>query len=111
MAGISNQGRNPGDPYVAAGDRAYLIGSQDGNFPDMGSHVPGEMGALWVHPIKLIDGFWVRVTDMATNQERPLSRPDEFLNYPYGNRFRYGAVLDNLDIERFQFSPDGQPGV
>ena len=111
MAGISNQGRNPGDPYVAAGDRAYLIGSQDGNFPDMGSHVPGEMGGLWVHPIKLIDGFWVRVTDMATNQERPLSRADEFLNYPYGNRFRYGAVLDNLDIERFQFSPDGQPGV
>ncbi len=36
----------------------------------MGGHVPGEMGGLWVHPIKLIDGFWVRVTDVATNQER-----------------------------------------
>src|SRR5215213_10294661 len=54
MAGISNQGKNPTDPYVAAGDRAYLIGTQDGNFPDLGGHVPGEMGGLWVHPIKLI---------------------------------------------------------
>ena len=47
-------------PYVTAGDRAYLIGTQDGNFPDMGGHVPGEMGGLWLHPIKLIDGFWAR---------------------------------------------------
>src|SRR4026208_1797654 len=57
MAGISNHGKNATDPYVAAGDRAYLIGTQDGSFPDMGGHVPGEMGGLWVHPFKLIDGF------------------------------------------------------
>jgi len=30
MAGISNHGKNGGDPYVTAGDRAYLIGTQDG---------------------------------------------------------------------------------
>ena len=36
MRGISNNGKNPTDPYVTAGDRAYLIGTQDGNFPDMG---------------------------------------------------------------------------
>ncbi|MGZ8391795.1 MAG: alpha-L-rhamnosidase-related protein, partial [Gemmatimonadales bacterium] len=35
----------------------------------------------------------------------------EFINYPHGNRFRYGPVLDSLEIERFQFSPDGHPGV
>ncbi len=39
--GISNQGRNKQKPYVTAGDRTYLIGTQDGNFPDMGQHVPG----------------------------------------------------------------------
>ncbi|HEX6434147.1 MAG TPA: hypothetical protein VFZ87_07880, partial [Gemmatimonadales bacterium] len=53
MAGLSNQGRNPDKPYAAAGDRAYLIGTQDGNFPDLGEHVAGEMGGLWVQPIKL----------------------------------------------------------
>jgi hypothetical protein len=69
------------------------------------------MGGLWVHPIKLIDGFWVTVTDGGTGQEATLSKSAEFVNYPYGNRFRYGPVLDNLEMERFQFSPDGHPGV
>jgi glycogen debranching enzyme len=111
LAGISNHGHNQGQPYVTAGDRTYLIGTQDGNFPDMGDHVPGEMGGLWLHPIKLIDGFWAEVRDLATNQDSALSESTEFVNYPYGNRFRYGPVLDSLEIERFQFSPDGQNGL
>src|SRR6266508_4360821 len=111
MAGINNHGQNKTQPYVTAGDRTYLIGTQDGNFPDLGQHVPGEMGGLWLHPIKLIDGFWAEVTDLATSQDSALSKSTEFVNYPYGNRFRYGAVLDSLEIERFQFSPDGQPGM
>jgi glycogen debranching enzyme len=98
-------------PYVTAGDRAYLIGTQDGNFPDMGEHAPGEMGGLWLQPIKLIDGFWADVTDVTTNQHIALSESREFVNYPYGNLFRYEPVLDSVEIERFQFSPDGQPGV
>jgi glycogen debranching enzyme len=111
LAGISSRGRTDSQPYVTAGDRAYLIGTQDGNFPDMGEHVPGEMGGLWVHPIKLIDGFRAEVTDLATNQGAALSHSSEFINYPYGNRFRYGPVLDSLEVERFQFSPDSQAGV
>lgn len=111
LTGISNHGENGGEPYVTAGDRAYLIGAQDGSFPDMGTHVPGEMAGLWVHPIKLIDGMQATVTESATNREVTLSKAAEFINYPYGNRFRYGSVLDSLEVERFQFSPDGQPGV
>ena len=111
MGGISNQGKTQTDPYVTAGDRAYLIGTQDGNFPDMGDHLRGEMGGLWVHPIKLIDGFQATVSDPAAGEERALSEGAEFINYPYGNRFKYGEVLDNLEIDRFQFSPDGQPGL
>jgi glycogen debranching enzyme len=111
LAGISNHGRTQGEPYVTAGDRAYLIGTQDGSFPDMGDHVPGEMGGLWLHPIKLIDGFWAEVRDMETGQEIALSACAEFVNYPYGNRFRCGPMLDSLEIERFQFSPDGHEGL
>src|SRR5258706_2626275 len=55
LAGISNQGRTKQQPYVTAGDRTYLIGTQDGQFPDIGHHVPGEMGGLWLPPIKLSD--------------------------------------------------------
>lgn len=116
LAGISNQGRNKEQPIVTAGDRAYLIGTQDGNFPDMGKHVPGEMGGLWLPPIKLIDGFRAQVADAdrndaETNESSVLSDSTELINYPYGNRFKYGRVLDNLDIDRFQFSPDGQQGL
>jgi hypothetical protein len=111
LSGLSNQGRHRDQPYVAAGDRAYLIGTQDGNFPDMGGHVPGEMGGLWLHPIKLVDGFWATVTDSAAGQQSPLSDAVEFINYPYGNRLRYGPVVDSLEVDRFQFSPDGRPGV
>src|SRR3954468_17837857 len=111
MTCISNQGKNLTDPYVTAGDRAYLIGTQDGNFPDLGGHVPGEMGGLWVHPIKLIDGFQASVSDWAAGQKKVLSQASEFINYPYGNRFAYGSVLDSMEVERFQFSPDGHPGV
>jgi hypothetical protein len=111
MAGISNQGRNGTEPYASAGDRAYLIGTQDGNFPDLGTHTPGEMGGLWVHPIKLIDGFWATVTDMDSGQDAALSSSEEFINYPYGGKFSYGQVLDGIVVDRFQFSPDGQAGV
>ena len=111
MAGISNQGRNQDQPYVTAGDRAYLIGTQDGNFPDLGQHVPGEMGGLWLHPIKLIDGFRARVTDLAANVDVALAESAELVTYRYGTRLRYGAVIDSLEIERFQFSSDGQAGL
>ncbi|HET7553288.1 MAG TPA: hypothetical protein VFK04_18485 [Gemmatimonadaceae bacterium] len=108
---MSNHGQNERQPYVTAGDRAYLIGTQDGDFPDMGQHVPGEMGGLWLHPIKLIDGFWATVTDLATGRESALSESSELVTYPYGTLLRYGAVLDELEVERFQFSPDSCQGV
>jgi glycogen debranching enzyme len=111
LAGISNQGRNKQQPYVTAGDRTYLIGTQDGNFPDMGHHVPGEMAGLWLPPIKLIDGFQARITEMGTDKEILLAESAEMVTYPYGNRFRYGRVLDDLDVDRFQFSPDHRQGM
>jgi glycogen debranching enzyme len=111
MAGISNMGQNKNQPYVTAGDRTYIIGTQDGNFPDMGGHVKGEMGGLWLHPIKLMDGFWIKLKDINTENESWLSEAVEFVNYPYGNKIKYSPVLNGLETERFQFCPDGQQGM
>ncbi|HEY7504504.1 MAG TPA: hypothetical protein VH700_10420 [Gemmatimonadales bacterium] len=110
LAGLSNQGRTAGQPYVTAGTRAYVIGTQDGNFPDLGEHLPGEMGGAWLHPIKLVDGFRASVAEPATGRDAVLSAGKDFITYPHGNRFIYGAVLDSLAVERFQFSPDGHDG-
>jgi len=46
---------------MTAGNHAYCVGFQDGTFPDMGWHIKGEMGGLWAHPIKLLDGFHAAV--------------------------------------------------
>ena len=111
LQGISNHGENRDQPYVTAGDRAYLIGTQDGGFPDMGDHVAGEMGGLWLHPIKLADGFWATVRDEDGGRMIALSEAEELVTYPYATRLLYGRVLDGLEVERFQFSPDGQPAL
>jgi len=111
LTGISNQGRTKEQPYVTAGDRTYLIGTQDGNFPDIGQHVPGEMGGLWLPPIKLLDGFQARIGEFGTAKDIVLSQSAEMVAYPYGNLFRYGEVLDAMEVDRFQFSPDQRPGL
>ena len=46
-----------------------------------------------------------------SDQEILLAESAEMVAYPYGNRFSYGRVLDAIDVERFQFSPDHKPGL
>lgn len=111
MNGISNNGQNRDKRYLTPGDRTYIVGTQDGNFPDLGSHVKGEMGGLWMHPIKLMDGFWVKLTDAASGSETWLKDAKEFINYPVGNKFVYAPVLNGIHVERFQYCPQGKEGI
>ncbi len=111
LTGISNKGTNKEKPYVTAGDRAYIIGTMNGDFPDIGEHVKGEMGGIWIHPIKLLDGYYLKLTDLASKKEHWLSDADEFVNYPYGNIFKYNSGIQGLLVRRMQFCPDGQQGV
>jgi glycogen debranching enzyme len=93
-------------PYVTAGDRLYVVGHQDGTFPDLGWHVEGEMGGIWDHPIKLMDGF-----TLALREEENtvcLEEADRFVNYPFANVMHYEGVLPELRVERLQFVPDGE---
>ncbi len=70
-------------PYVTAGDRLYMVGHQNGQFPDLGWHVTGEMGGIWDHPIKLMDGFSAKI--QANGTARCLDQATSFVNFPYGN--------------------------
>ena len=72
-------------PFVTAGDRVYLVGFQDGSFPELGWHITGEMGGIWDHPIKLMDGFSASMTIRNSNDSLCLDRADQFVNYPMGN--------------------------
>ncbi|MDI9864291.1 glycogen debranching protein [Flectobacillus sp. DC10W] len=96
-------------PYVTAGDRLYMVGHQNGQFPDLGWHVTGEMGGIWDHPIKLMDGFSAKI--QANGTARCLDQATSFVNFPYGNKHIYQDIIPNLSIQRFQFVPDKTEAV
>ena len=108
---ISNEGLTKTKPYLTAGDKAYIIGTQDGLFPDMGSHVRGEMGGIWTHPVKLADGYWARISDESMPDGVWLMEADEYITYPHGSGFLYKNTLNDLQVRRFQFVPDQERGV
>lgn len=96
-------------PFVAAGDRVYMVGHQDGSFPPLGWHIKGEMGGIWNHPIKLMDGFEAQlITEQGV---LPLENASTFTNYPYANKHTYTFENEGLLIERVQFVPDGKQGI
>jgi glycogen debranching enzyme len=98
-----------GSPYVTAGDRLYMAGHQDGRFPDLGWHISGEMGGIWDHPVKLMDGFTAVIE--ADGQSYCLAEANTFVNYPFANKHIYAATPAGLRVERFQFVPDGKEAV
>ena len=96
-------------PFVTAGDRLYMIGTQDGKFPDVGWHVEGEMGGIWDHPIKLLDGFTAAISQ--NGKTWCLDQAETFVNYPFANKHIFKSAETGLRVERFQYVPDGQEAV
>jgi glycogen debranching enzyme len=96
-------------PYVTAGDRLYMVGHQDGGFPELGWHIKGEMGGVWNHPIKLMDGFNAFLT--IEGSHIPLQNARRFTNYPMAGRHDYRLDSLSLEVERWQFVPDGKEGL
>jgi len=96
-------------PYVTAGNRVYMVGHQDGTFPPLGWHIKGEMGGIWNHPIKLMDGFEVELS--LDENTFSLNNASEFINYPFANKHIFELKEKNLVIERIQFVPDHVQGI
>ncbi|NAY91958.1 glycogen debranching protein [Muricauda sp. JGD-17] len=96
-------------PFVTAGDRVYMVGHQNGTFPSLGWHIKGEMGGIWNHPIKLMDGFDAKV--IIGGDTLSLNQASSFVNYPFANKHIFEFPSKNLVVERYQFVPDGQQGV
>ncbi|PTX58867.1 hypothetical protein C8P63_11449 [Melghirimyces profundicolus] len=90
--------------YIAAGDRAYVVGAADGGFPPMGWHIRGEMGGVWAHPIKLLDGYWFSLNGHW------LPKADKFTTGTGYTRMEYPEV-EGLKVERMAFAPTDQPVV
>jgi len=98
---------------VCASERVKLFSATDGLFPDIGHHLEKEMGGLWLHPIKLLDGFWLRFHDCTADNVDTWILADGFENRPYGNAFTYRGGLGHTQISiiREQLAPEAYQGV
>lgn len=96
-------------PFVAAGNRVYLVGHQNGSFPELGWHIKNEMGGIWDHPIKLMDGFQIDL--LWGDKEQKLDNASSFTNYPFANKHFFSIKDKNLTVERWQFVPDDKEGL
>ncbi|MEM7085438.1 MAG: glycogen debranching protein [Bacteroidota bacterium] len=98
-------------PFVTAGDRVYMVGHQNGSFPEIGWHIKNEMGGIWDHPIKLMDGFTIGISEVGSEEVITLDQAHSFTNYPFANRHDFFWESKNIEIERWQFVPDGKEGM
>jgi hypothetical protein len=90
--------------YVAAGDRAYELGTEDGRYPAMGFHTRGEMGGIWAPPIKLLDGIWFGINGQWIG-------PATSFTSGFGYVQMALPGIAGLKITRTDFAPDGRRAV
>jgi hypothetical protein len=87
--------------YAAAGERARIIGFEDGRFYANGWHITGEMGGVWTEPLKLVDGVWFGIDDKWVG---PATRFTSGWGY---TQFDLPTTA-GLQLERTDFVPDGR---
>ena len=92
---------------MTPGNHAYCVGFQDGTFPDMGWHIKGEMGGLWAHPIKLLDGFSAAMVQKGDTIY--LDSATTYSTTALGSIFTYN--IQGKTITRTQFIPDPAKGM
>ncbi len=90
--------------YVASGDRAYDIGSEDARYPALGFHTRGEMGGIWTPPLKLLDGIWFGINDQWIG-------PATKFTSSYGNVQMTLPTTSGVQVNRTDFAPDGRRAV
>ncbi len=92
---------------MTPGNHAYCVGFQDGSFPDIGWHIKGEMGGLWAHPIKLLDGFSAAMIHKGDTVY--LDSATSYSTTALGSIFTY--KIQGKTITRTQFIPDPAKGM
>jgi glycogen debranching enzyme len=70
----------------------------------MGWHIRGEMGGVWAHPIKLVDGYWFAVNGAW------LPAATTYTSGPGYVRMAFPATA-GYEVTRTEFAPDGVPAT
>lgn len=89
---------------VAAGQRSYSEGFEDGRFYANGWHITGEMGGVWAPPLKLVDGVWFGVGGSWVGPATKFSSGWGYTRYDL-------PTAGGLQLQRTDFAPDANRGV
>jgi hypothetical protein len=89
---------------VAAGQRSYAIGFEDGRFYANGWHITGEMGGVWTPPLKLLDGIWFGVNGQWVGQATKFTSGWGYTRFDFPD-------IAGLHVQRTDFAPDGHRAV
>jgi hypothetical protein len=96
---LSTDNRLPDRREVAAGERSYIAGFEDGGFYANGWHITGEMGGVWAPPLKLVDGVWFGVGDEWVGKATKFSSGWGYTRYDLPD-------AGGLKLERTDLAPD-----
>ena len=101
---LSVSQRLPDRRYDVAGERARVIGFEDGRFYANGWHITGEMGGVWTPPMKLVDGVWFGLDDQWVGPATTFTSGWGYSRYDLPD-------TAGLKVARTDFVPDGVRGA
>jgi len=89
---------------VAAGQRSYAEGFEDGRFYANGWHSTGEMGGVITPPLKLLDGVWFGVDGQWVGQATKFTSGWGYTRFDFPD-------VSGLHVQRTDFAPDARRAV
>jgi hypothetical protein len=93
--------------YYLSGKRMYEIGAMSGDYPQIGWHIPGEMGGIWAHPIKVLDGFYFEIED-GVEDWRLTDCQNFSFSFAYAD---FHFEKNGLKVERRDFVVEDKPAL
>src|SRR4051794_32808721 len=101
---VSTSNRLQDRREVAAGERSYASGFEDGRWYANGWHISGEMGGVWAPPLKLVDGVWFGVDDQWIGRATKFTSGHGYTRYDL-------PPTAGLQLSRTDFAPDARRGA
>src|ERR1700712_3553815 len=96
---VSTSSRLQDRREVAAGERSYAAGFEDGRWYANGWHISGEMGGVWAPPLKLVDGVWFGVDDQWAGKATRFTSGHGYTRFTLPS-------LSGLKLERTDYASD-----
>lgn len=95
-------------PYFVSGRKLYAIGSTSGTIEPVGvEHLVGQMGGVWAHPVKFLNGWYPSIQDRAGRHE--LLRCDTFEGHLSDVTLQY--THGPLHLSRTDFAADDEAAL